>query len=120
MPPSCQCQSAPSVPKVVSSGLPFDEHLEPARRARRLPRRHPVLGADPDAIRAGRRELDLGGRVRHRHAQPVRQQVRRAHLVHELRIDDPAAALRETLRLDKDDLCGHGRVEICRPELPSG
>ena len=36
--------------------LAVDKHLEAARCPRRLPRRDPIAGADPDAIRAGRRE----------------------------------------------------------------
>ena len=43
----------------------------------------------------------VGRGIGDRPAQPVGQQIGRAHLVHELRVDDPAAALREAFGLDQ-------------------
>ena len=65
--------------------------------------------------------VDLRRRVRDRPAQAVGQQVGRAHLVHELRIDDPAAALRETLGLDQDKITfDRRRLGRVQPSQPRG
>ena len=82
--------------------LAVDEHLEPARRARRFPRRDPIARADPDAVLAGGGKLHGGLRVAHRLAQPVRQQIGRAHLVHELLVHHPAAEVGELLGFEQD------------------
>ena len=72
--------------KCLVEGLPVHEHREAAWRAVR-----PVARAHPHAVDAGRRHVSRGERVRHGHAQPVREQVGRAHHVHELRVEAPAA-----------------------------
>ena len=49
--------------------LAVDEHLEPARRARRFPGRDPIARADPDPVLAGGGKLRGGLRVADRLAQ---------------------------------------------------
>ncbi len=90
--------------------LAIDKHLEPARCPRRLPRRDPIAGADPDAIHAGRRKLCHGNGVADRIAQAVGQQIGRTHLVHELLVDDPAAAIVEVFRLQQKPISGRHRI----------
>ena len=85
----------------------IDEHLELARSidAALGPLRHPVAGAHPHAVFAGRRYLDGRLRILHRTPQAVRQEEGRAHLIHELRVVDPAASVLECFGLDQ-----HGRL----------
>ncbi len=84
-------------------GLSIDQHLEPARRARRLPPRHPVLGAHPHPVAARRRGSRPSSCASATGTpEPVGQQVGRAHVVHELRVDHPAADVGEPLGFDEN------------------
>ena len=80
--------------------LAVDEHLEAPRSSVR-----PVLRPHPDAILSRSRKHDARLRVRHADAKPVRDEIRRAHDIHELHVKPPSARL-EALRID-----GHrGRI----------
>jgi len=83
--------------------LAVDQHLEPARRPRRLPGGDPVPRAHPDPVLAGSRKPHSSLRVAHGLAQPVGQQVGRPHLVHELLVHQPPAEVGELLALDQDN-----------------
>ena len=106
LPPSCQCHAAPSVPKVVASGLPSTSTWNrPGRPAPSTAR--PNRGCAPRrGIVPADGNLAVGHGVADRIAQPVGQQVRRAHLVHELLVDDPAAAVAEALGLHQQAVGG--------------
>ena len=86
-----------------SCSQPFSVHhqLETARCARRVPLRYPVLGANKNLISIRSGKLDHSGRILDWPAKPVRQQVRRTHLIHELRIYYPAARIREAFGFDE-------------------
>jgi hypothetical protein len=76
-------------------GAAVDDDLESARGAGRVPRRDPVAGPDPDAMRAWRGEPRGCDRVLHGHAKAVGEKVRRAHDLHGLLVDVPSAGIRE-------------------------
>ena len=61
----------------------------------------PNRGCGPRRDTSGRGKLRHGDRVPHRVAQAVGQQVGRSHLVHELLVDDPAAAIVEGFGLQQ-------------------
>jgi len=65
-------------------------------------------------IEARRRERHGRDGIRDRHAQPVRQQKGRTHLVHELLIHDPATQVREALGLDQNMIVCHRRGIVCK------
>ena len=65
----------------------------------------PVARPDPDAVVAVRGERDTRLGIRHTHAHAVRQKIRRAHDIHELRVKNPSARV-ETLRIDDHRLAG--------------
>ncbi|MDR2674033.1 MAG: hypothetical protein LBC18_03980 [Opitutaceae bacterium] len=52
-------------------------------------------------IQAVSRKIDGGGGIRHGMAEPVRHQIGRAHQIHELLVNHPAALVLETLGLDQ-------------------
>jgi len=84
--------------------LAVDEQLKPARRPGRLPRRDPIAGSHPDLIGSGGGQLDRRGCIFDRDSHSVGQQDRRAHLIHILLVDHPAAGIVETLGLDQHGL----------------
>jgi hypothetical protein len=101
-----------------------DQYLEPPRRTGRLPRRHPVAGPHPDAVLSGTWQSDRRPCVFDRFAQSMSQQERRTHLVHELRIGQPAAQVVELLgfdqhrpRLSRGHRTGQQRNTISQPAV---
>lgn len=63
--------------------------------------RDPIHCTDPNAVDACGGEVNLGDGIGPGPAQTVRQQVGRAHLIHELRINNPTVVVLETLCLDQ-------------------
>ena len=87
--------------QIIRKGLPSYRHTECARAFARVPRRGPVVCADPDMplpffqvnVRAG---------IFDRHAHAMSQKIWRPHLVHKLLVDFPASFFREALGLDQN------------------
>ena len=84
-----------------------DEQLKFSRRPRRLPRGHPIARPHPDVIRAGGGKWSGCHRVLHRHAETVREEIRRAHLIHGLLVHIPAAQIRKLLGFQKNILAAY-------------
>ena len=67
------------MPKVVVERLAVDEHLERPGAPGAFHCATQSLVRTQNAIGAGRRELDLRRRIRHRPPEPMREQIGRAH-----------------------------------------
>ena len=80
-------------------------YVKSARSARGLPWCHPVSCADPYAVRTRRGERDRSNSIFYRPAQAVSQKERRAHLIHKLLVNDPAAMVGKCLSFNKNSLC---------------
>jgi len=87
-----------ALPKDLRKALAAQDNLEPAWAMLGVPISH----AGPEPVLAGGGDCGPGHRVLDRPVQPDGQQIRRAHLVDELGVVDPAAQLAETLGLDPD------------------
>jgi len=83
-------------------GLAVQDQLEAAGGAGGLPVGHPVLGAHPDAVFAGRRNPDRPRGVVDGLAEAMGQQVGRADDVREGGVELPAAMGGQGLGLDED------------------
>ena len=89
-------------------GFAVHEDLEAAGAAFYLELRDPVHGAHEGVVGARFGEADRRRGVGHGLAEAVREHVRRAHEVDELRIEEPPAVLFEALSLDEHVLRGGG------------
>ena len=87
--------------------LAVDQRVGNGPERRALSRARPSRACEPKRGTCRRWELDVRRGVPHRFAQAVGEQVGRAHDVHELLVDDPAARFVERLGLDEHEVIGH-------------
>ncbi len=97
-------------------GGAVDEELESARGARDVPGCDPVTGSDPDPVAAGAGEGGGGGGVADGDAEAMGEEVGRAHLVHGLLVEVPAAEVGELFGLEEKGVGGGGAEEGCGGE----
>ena len=86
--------------------LAVNEQLKLARRPGRFPTGDPVARANPNPIGSGGGKCHGSRSILNRYAEPVSKHKRRAHLVHELLIDNPPAAIVKRLSLDQNGMLG--------------
>ena len=84
--------------------LSVDDEAERPRAGVGVPVVGPVARTHPDAVFPAFRD-ERGLSVRHGLSHAVREQERRAHLVHELGVVYPSTPVLEPLRLNHDRLC---------------
>ena len=91
----------PLAAEEVRQRLSVDDKFECARADIGMPRTSPVLRPHPDVVLSAirdKRRLRVGDGL----AESVREEIRRAHLVHELGVVDPSTIVLKPLRLDLD------------------